>query len=132
VHPQGFANTPGFPSGHASNAFAGWIFVFFYIGAKTNIWQSSLAHPWKWLFMIGFLIFPVWIASTRVVDHFHFVSQVLTGGFIGITCAIIGYGTNYCSFFGDDCFVPIYYHWRKAAILENERKRAQVFDKVSV
>jgi diacylglycerol diphosphate phosphatase/phosphatidate phosphatase len=105
--------TPGFPSGHASNAFSAWMFIALYLNAKVRPFDNR-SHMWKFVITwIGPLFMPIWISSSRLVDHTHTWLQVAVGISIGVPCAFIGYRYMYCSLFGVDSHVPTFYLWRR-------------------
>jgi len=94
-----FIQTPAFPSGHAANAFACWIFTFLYLNGKFKIWDDH-SHQWKvFLFFVLPILMPIGIASSRYLDYHHNGSQVLFGSILGIVSGFIGYRLYYCSWF---------------------------------
>ncbi|CAG8434219.1 1756_t:CDS:2 [Ambispora gerdemannii] len=84
----------GFPSGHASTAFAGWVFFTLYINGKAKPWNGG-AHFWKVLILLLPLSFATWISLTRVIDFRHFPYQIIIGGMIGIMAALIAFRLNF-------------------------------------
>jgi diacylglycerol diphosphate phosphatase/phosphatidate phosphatase len=112
--------TPGFPSGHASQAFCGWVFLLLYLNAKWKPFDNR-SHVWKIVLVwLGCWLVPIFVASTRIRDFSHTPGQVWVGIFIGIVTALIGYRTAYCSLFGIDNHIPTRYVWtrRKNSIRE--------------
>ena len=108
-----FLYTPGFPSGHASNAFAAWIFIALYLNAKLRPFDKR-SHMWKFLISwIPSLFMPMWITASRLHDHTHSPYQVCVGMLIGIPSAFVAYGYMFCSIFGVDSHVPTFYLWRR-------------------
>jgi diacylglycerol diphosphate phosphatase/phosphatidate phosphatase len=113
-------HTPGMPSGHASNVFAGWIFVLLYVGAKIGAWAFSTGPTYKMLIVLPSLLVPMYVAATRVLNHEHFPHQVVVGSVIGIASAVLAYRLRYCSLFGLDAHVPSYYMTKRIATQEKE------------
>jgi membrane-associated phospholipid phosphatase len=108
-----FIWTPGFPSGHASNVFAGWIYVMLYIGAKVSAWSFSTGPTYKFVFTaLPCVAIPVYVACTRILNHAHFPHQVVVGSLIGIVAAVAAYRLRYCSLFGLDAHIPNFYMTR--------------------
>ncbi|CAG8500600.1 2042_t:CDS:2 [Paraglomus occultum] len=87
----------GFPSGHASNAFAGWVFFVLYLNSKLKPWNGT-AYVWKGLVLTLPLALATWVALTRVRDFRHFPFQIILGSLIGIASAILSYRLNFVVF----------------------------------
>jgi len=89
----------GFPSGHASTAFASWTFVSLYFIARLKPFEGT-GHLWK---VVLCIIVPIsictWVSVTRVTDFHHFVVQVLFGAIFGILGAILAYRLNHIEAF---------------------------------
>ncbi|KAF0971506.1 hypothetical protein FDP41_010238 [Naegleria fowleri] len=124
--------TPAFPSGHASNLFAVWIYVLLYLFAKTkalslmqdrnkyNHRNGSLTSTAR----RGILFFPfvtllilacaVWIGVfSRVLDYQHTWTQVIVGTIIGVFCGVLVYMYKFGSLFGHNSHIPLYYYWKE-------------------
>ncbi|CAB4405592.1 unnamed protein product [Rhizophagus irregularis] len=84
----------GFPSGHSSTAFAGWVFFVLYINGKSKPWTGG-AHLWKILVLLLPLYFATWISLTRIMDYRHFPFQIIVGALIGIGTALISYRLHF-------------------------------------
>jgi len=87
----------GFPSGHSSNAFAGWVFFVLYLNSKLKPWNGT-AYVWKGLVLTIPLAFATWVALTRVRDFRHFPFQIFIGSLIGIVSAAFAYRLNFVVF----------------------------------
>jgi membrane-associated phospholipid phosphatase len=73
-----------FPSGHASNAFA--------CGTWISLFLSQLHHGQElWWILLVFLPVGIatYIASTRITDYMHHVSDVVAGALLGIGVAVV-------------------------------------------
>jgi membrane-associated phospholipid phosphatase len=107
-----FYTTPAFPSGHASGAFASWLFVGLYISAKIGAWKLSMGHVYKFAIMTASICLAICIGWTRVLDHQHTAIQIAVGTLLGIPGALLGYRLKYCGLFSIDAHIPNYYLWK--------------------
>ncbi|KAI9454430.1 lipid phosphate phosphatase 1 [Russula earlei] len=88
-----------FPSGHASSAFVGMIFVTLFLAGKTaalcfgiNPRLSVIRSRFARLgLVLSPLYFAIWVAVTRVEDNRHHREDVIVGGVIGIFSGTICY-----------------------------------------
>ncbi|KAL9647911.1 hypothetical protein ABK040_008182 [Willaertia magna] len=129
--------TPSFPSGHAANLMAIWVFFLLYFHSKIkalltyNIEKHHLAMGFFkrglfFIFGIYSIIFliGIWIGMiSRVTDHRHTWVQVVVGAIIGIPSGFIVYAYKYCSVFGKDSHIPLYYYWRIMPTRKAKKKR---------
>lgn len=58
----------GFPSGHATTAFVGFGFAYYFCSLR---------------FKIAFFIIAIFVASSRLTSHYHTLLQVICGAFVG-------------------------------------------------
>lgn len=88
----------GFPSGHASTAWAAWTYVSFYFWARLKPFDDT-SHFWK-IYPILFIPIGIviWESTTRITEHWHSVTQVVWGSIIGILSAFIGYRLNHLGY----------------------------------
>ncbi|EGF97060.1 uncharacterized protein MELLADRAFT_41323, partial [Melampsora larici-populina 98AG31] len=90
-----------FPSGHSAEAFSGLGFLALWIAGRNGAFafggdrlrgsgplESRLL---KGLVAVVWLVLATWIAVTRLQDNLHHSTDVLAGGFIGISSALIAY-----------------------------------------
>ncbi|KAH9811279.1 phosphatidic acid phosphatase type 2/haloperoxidase [Melampsora americana] len=90
-----------FPSGHSSEAFSGLGYLALWIAGRNGAfalggdrlrgsgpWESRLL---KGLVAVVWLALASWIAVTRLQDNLHHSTDVLAGGFIGVSSALIAY-----------------------------------------
>ncbi|KAG2373231.1 hypothetical protein C9374_012334 [Naegleria lovaniensis] len=141
-------NTPAFPSGHAANLFAVWIFLLLYVFAKTKALSLAqdrnrqdhrngtltstarrgiLFFPFVALLILACLI---WIGVfSRVLDYQHTWTQVIVGTIIGVLCGIIVYMYKYGSLFGHNSHIPLYYYWKDDYNSAHENQQQSSSDK---
>lgn len=82
----------GFPSGHAATAWAGWLFVVYYLSSRIRLLWDPTGHYWKFVLVVVLpLLIPTWVSLTRVFDYYHFWYQVIAGFFIGLFSATFCY-----------------------------------------
>jgi len=79
-----------FPSGHASGTFCGWALLACYLWNAANTGhRSTLA----WRVWTSFSLLPLcvacYVASSRLVDNYHFVGDVVAGAVIGCFNAVV-------------------------------------------
>lgn len=102
----------GFPSGHASTAFAGCVFTSAYLASHLRLYRNGnlfkvlvVALPW---------ICAIWLAASRIVDHHHSPFQVVAGIIIGILSALFAYKLVYVNGFflghGKWAHIPYVYY----------------------
>ncbi|CAF1062906.1 unnamed protein product [Didymodactylos carnosus] len=77
-----------FPSGHASTAFCGLIFLALYI-YKVWCWRNIGMFPC--VAQVGCAALAAYIGITRVTDHRHHPTDVLGGSILGTVVAIIAF-----------------------------------------
>ncbi|CAG8445260.1 11761_t:CDS:2 [Ambispora leptoticha] len=127
----------GFPSGHSSTAFAGWLFFTLYINGKAKPWSGG-AHFWKVLILLVPLAFAAWISLTRVIDFHHFPYQIVLGSIIGIMSSLIAFRLNFVvngwfvALGNNNDHIPAHYHFlqeieAKEEDHENEKRTERSF-----
>jgi len=88
-----------FPSGHSSSAFAGMIFITWFLAGKTaalcfNITPRSRflrSRLGRLVVVLSPLFFSTWVALTRIEDYRHHREDVIVGALIGIFSGTISY-----------------------------------------
>lgn len=83
----------GFPSGHASTAFAGCVYLSAYLAAHLKLYKNG--NIFKVFVVLLPWICAIWLAASRISDHHHSVIQVLAGILIGIISALFAYKIVY-------------------------------------
>ncbi|KAI5475137.1 hypothetical protein MNV49_001881 [Pseudohyphozyma bogoriensis] len=79
-----------FPSGHSSFAFAGLGFLSLYIAGKLHLFDRS-GHAIKaWVSLVP-LMGAALIAISRTMDYRHHPTDVLVGGLLGLSMAVLTY-----------------------------------------
>jgi len=91
----------GFPSGHSSSSFAGFLFLSLYINAKLKVlFTSPYRIPvWKSFLVIFPILVATLISLSRLIDFSHDWDDILFGVIIGIFSAFISYSSFYRSVF---------------------------------
>ncbi len=82
-----------FPSGHSSLSWCGMIVLVWFL-----LRRRPIRHGGKlYLFVCAVvpLAFATFVACSRIADHWHHVSDVLTGVFIGCLCGTIGFHVHH-------------------------------------
>ncbi|CAM4852697.1 unnamed protein product [Rotaria socialis] len=77
-----------FPSGHASTAFCGLMFLALYIH---KIWRYRNIGLFPYVLEMGCFALAAYISITRVTDHRHHPTDVLSGAILGSVIAIIAF-----------------------------------------
>ncbi|KAL1918981.1 uncharacterized protein VTP21DRAFT_2362 [Calcarisporiella thermophila] len=87
-----------FPSGHSNAAWAGFLFLFFYLNAKLKVLGSNRrVHYWKLIVVSLPLLAASLISLSRLLDFSHHWYDILTGAIIGSFFAILAYRMQYAS-----------------------------------
>lgn len=88
-----------FPSGHASLAFSSMTILTLYFVGKVGIHHhdNNLSIQSKFWYLVSFLpvMLAIFIAASRIHDHYHHPADVIAGAMIGIASAIISHGMWY-------------------------------------
>lgn len=100
-----------FPSGHATTAFEGAIYISLYLNAHFQIWSNQRTAGWKfilvWLPLLGACL----IAGSVVNDYNHNWYDVLAGFVIGTFFAFMSYRMVYLSCWGPGNNRPLVQGW---------------------
>ncbi|EWC43428.1 hypothetical protein DRE_07614 [Drechslerella stenobrocha 248] len=86
-----------FPSGHATAAFAGFVFLSIWLNAKLKLWSNYHPAMWKMTVVYAPLLGATLIAGSLTIDEFHHWYDVVAGGIIGSMCAFGAYRMVYAS-----------------------------------
>ncbi len=86
-----------FPSGHATAAFAGFVFLSLYLNAKLKLWSSYHPALWKLVLVFAPILGAILIAGLLTVDNYHHWYDVLAGALIGTAFALAAYRMVYAS-----------------------------------
>lgn len=77
-----------FPSGHSSLSWCGMVVLTFFLLKRR---QNGGGKFFFFVCAVLPLSFATFVSSSRIVDHWHHVSDVLTGVFLGCLWGTIGY-----------------------------------------
>lgn len=86
-----------FPSGHATAAFAGFVFLYLYINAKLKVWSNYHPAMWKLALVYAPILGATLIAGTLTIDAYHNWYDIVAGATIGTVMAFSAYRTVYAS-----------------------------------
>lgn len=94
-----------FPSGHSSLSWCGMVVLtWFLLNRRKNI--DGGGKLYFFVCAVLPLSYAAFVASTRIVDHWHHVSDVLTGVFLGCLWGTIGYHIHHSVPKGKDAELP--------------------------
>ncbi|KAK9366560.1 phosphatidic acid phosphatase type 2/haloperoxidase [Lipomyces kononenkoae] len=82
------------PSGHSSTAFAGLFYLSLYFAGKLSLFDKR-GEVWKMVIVMFPTLGASAIAASRVLDHRHHGTDVLSGALLGIATAWLSYRFYY-------------------------------------
>ncbi|KAI9102575.1 phosphatidic acid phosphatase type 2/haloperoxidase [Phlyctochytrium arcticum] len=88
-----------FPSGHSTAAFAGFLFLSWYLNGKLKIFANYRPHYWKLVLFFAPILGATLIAGSLTIDKFHHWYDVVGGGIIGSVIATATYRFQYAALF---------------------------------
>ncbi|KAF9427887.1 hypothetical protein BGZ94_003938 [Podila epigama] len=94
-----------FPSGHASTAFAGLVYIALWMGGKMKVFDRT-GYTLKSVLLMVPLIAAMLIAISRVMDFRHSGVDVTWGSIIGTLCAVFAYLQYYPTLTSANCQKP--------------------------
>ncbi|KAK4225079.1 pap2 superfamily protein [Podospora fimiseda] len=85
------------PSGHATAAFAGLVFLYLYLNAKLKVFSNY--HPALWKLAVTYmpLLGACLIAGALTIDEFHHWYDLLAGATIGTVMAFSAYRMTFAA-----------------------------------
>ena len=86
-----------FPCGQSTTAFAGLIFLFLYINAKTKVWANYHPKMWKLLLVYLPVLGAVLISGQLSISRHHNWYDCIVGALIGTVFAFSAYRMVYAS-----------------------------------
>lgn len=97
-----------FPSGHSSLSWCGMTFLVLVMLGKMQL--SMAQHSWWKRWAIWLLCWIPWswsayVSTSRIVDRWHHISDVVAGTLLGILCATISYHSLFPHIFSMDAGV---------------------------
>ncbi|KAF9945552.1 hypothetical protein BGZ72_001245 [Mortierella alpina] len=94
-----------FPSGHASTAFAGLVYIALWMGGKMHVFDRR-GYSLKSVILIIPILAAILVAITRVQNYRHSGIDVTWGAIIGILFAVFSYLQYYPVLTSAECQVP--------------------------
>ncbi|KIV96049.1 hypothetical protein PV10_03631 [Exophiala mesophila] len=85
------------PSGHSTAAWAGFLYLYFYLNAKMKIFSNHHPAFWKLIALYAPVLGACLITGALTIDEFHNWYDCLAGAVIGSTFAISSYRMLYAS-----------------------------------
>jgi membrane-associated phospholipid phosphatase len=85
------------PSGHSTAAFAGFLYLYFYLNAKLKVFSNHHPAFWKLIAVYAPVLGATLIAGSLTIDEFHNWYDCLAGAVIGSIFAISAYRMVYAS-----------------------------------
>jgi len=86
-----------FPSGHATAAFAGFIYLSLYLNAKLKTFANYHPSYWKLIALYAPVLAATLIAGALTIDEYHSWYDVVAGAIIGTLMALSAYRMLYAS-----------------------------------
>ncbi|KAF8758393.1 Acid phosphatase Vanadium-dependent haloperoxidase [Rhizoctonia solani] len=85
------------PSGHSTAGFAGLIYLALYLNAQLKVMSAHSPAYWKMVLFFAPVLGAVLIAGALTIDEFHNWYDVVAGGIIGTSCAIVAFRMTFAS-----------------------------------
>jgi diacylglycerol diphosphate phosphatase/phosphatidate phosphatase len=85
------------PSGHSTAAWAGFLYLYFYLNAKLKVFSNHHPAFWKLIVLYAPLLGATLITGSLTIDEFHNWYDCLAGAVIGSVFAISAYRMLYAS-----------------------------------
>ncbi|KAG8809839.1 hypothetical protein FRC17_003217 [Serendipita sp. 399] len=85
------------PSGHATAAFAGFIYFSLYLNAQLKLVSAHNPAYWKMLLFLAPILGALLISLAMTLDSYHHWWDILVGGLIGTFCAFVAFRTTFAS-----------------------------------
>ncbi|KAF2828768.1 PAP2-domain-containing protein [Ophiobolus disseminans] len=85
------------PSGHTTAAFAGFIFLYFYLNAKLKVFANYHPAMWKLVAIYAPVLGACLIGGALTIDEYHNWYDVFAGAVIGTLMALSAYRMTYAS-----------------------------------
>jgi membrane-associated phospholipid phosphatase len=85
------------PSGHSTAAWAGFLYLYFYLNAKLKIFSNHHPAFWKLIALYAPILGATLITGALTIDEFHNWYDCLAGAIIGSVFAISAYRMVYAS-----------------------------------
>ncbi|KAK4232742.1 phosphatidic acid phosphatase type 2/haloperoxidase [Achaetomium macrosporum] len=85
------------PSGHATAAFAGFVFLYLYLNAKLKVFSNYHPSMWKLVAVYAPILGACLIAGALTIDEFHNWYDLIAGALIGTVMAFSAYRMVYAA-----------------------------------
>lgn len=85
------------PSGHSTAAWAGFLFLFYYLNAKLNVFSNHHPAMWKLVVLWAPVLGACLITGALTIDEFHNWYDCVAGAVIGSVMATSAYRMTYAS-----------------------------------
>ncbi|KAK3307722.1 phosphatidic acid phosphatase type 2/haloperoxidase [Chaetomium strumarium] len=85
------------PSGHATAAFAGFVFLYLYLNAKLKVFSNYHPAMWKLVAVYAPILGACLIAGALTIDEFHNWYDLVAGALIGTVMAFSSYRMVYAA-----------------------------------
>ncbi|KEF57104.1 uncharacterized protein A1O9_07294 [Exophiala aquamarina CBS 119918] len=85
------------PSGHSTAAWAGFLYLYFYLNAKMKVFSNHHPAMWKLIALYAPVLAATLITGALTIDEFHNWYDCVAGAVIGSTFAISAYRMVYAS-----------------------------------
>ena len=85
------------PSGHTTAAFAGFLYLYFYLNAKLKVFSNHHPAFWKLIATYAPLLGACLIGGALTIDEYHNWYDIFAGAVIGSVFAISSYRMVYAS-----------------------------------
>jgi hypothetical protein len=85
------------PSGHSTAAFAGFVYLYFYLNAKLKVFSNYHPAMWKLIVTYAPVLGACLIAGAMCISEYHHWYDVLAGAIIGTVMATSAYRMVYAS-----------------------------------
>jgi len=87
------------PSGHATAAWAGLLFLSLYFNAQLKVISAHNPAYWKMILFFAPMLGATLISGALTIDAYHNWYDVVVGGIIGSACALIAFRQTFASVF---------------------------------
>ncbi|GAB1316870.1 Diacylglycerol pyrophosphate phosphatase DPP1 [Madurella fahalii] len=86
-----------FPSGHATSAFASYVFLFLWMNAKLKVWANFQASFYWLALLLAPLLAAALMAGALTIDQAHNWYDIVAGMVIGTVVAFMSYRVCYAA-----------------------------------
>ncbi|KAK4222667.1 lipid phosphate phosphatase 1 [Podospora fimiseda] len=86
-----------FPSGHATSAFAGYIYLFLWMNAKLKVWSNFQASFYWLAALVAPLLGATLLAACLTIDQAHNWYDIVAGAAIGTMTSVMSYRICYAA-----------------------------------